>query len=144
MAIVLPAGLSLNSTTGVLSGTPTAVSTGLSFTVQGSFKGFPGQQPFTTVVDNSPVLAEWDPSTRRSASCIAVSGGNAWPVGCGGSQASAAETVSKASGKRYYEVRLSGAGMSFCQAGVMPAQHAGTNAAVVGVPSGEVAYSTDG
>lgn len=47
----LPAGLSVNSATGILSGTPSSANAGASFTVQGSYKNNLGQQGYTIVVN---------------------------------------------------------------------------------------------
>ncbi len=47
----LPAGLSFDTATGVLSGTPQAVSQGASYTVTGTYKNNQGQQVYTVVVN---------------------------------------------------------------------------------------------
>lgn len=47
----LPAGLSVNSATGILSGTPSSPTAGASFTVQGTYKNNQGQRVFTIVVN---------------------------------------------------------------------------------------------
>ena len=47
----LPAGLSVNSVTGVLSGTPSSPTAGASFTVQSTYKNNQGQRVFTIVVN---------------------------------------------------------------------------------------------
>ncbi len=47
----LPAGLTLDSTTGVLAGTPSAANAGASYTVTGAYKNNQGQQVYTIVVN---------------------------------------------------------------------------------------------
>lgn len=53
----LPAGLSLNSSTGVLSGTPSTSTAGSSFTVQAAYKTKSGQTAYSVVIAAVPVVA---------------------------------------------------------------------------------------
>lgn len=52
----LPAGLTLDSTTGVLSGKPVGTTSGASFTVQATYKTKTGQQAYTVIVASTPVV----------------------------------------------------------------------------------------
>lgn len=72
----LPAGLSVNSATGVLSGTPSSANAGASFTVQGSYKNNLGQQVYTIVV-NGVTLQVTQISLGNTFSCAVTPQGAA-------------------------------------------------------------------
>ncbi|KVP17212.1 Ig domain-containing protein [Burkholderia ubonensis] len=66
----LPTGLSLDSSTGVVSGTPTATTSGASFTVQAAYKTKTGQYAYTVVVASTPVVlapSTWGPGGSPQA-----------------------------------------------------------------------------
>ena len=76
----LPAGLSVNASTGVLSGTPSAANAGADFTVTATYKNNLGQQVYTLVVQDvvlSGVLQMAQGSSSSDHTCTFVTGGAA-------------------------------------------------------------------
>ncbi|KVP75381.1 Ig domain-containing protein [Burkholderia ubonensis] len=66
----LPSGLTLDASTGVLSGKPTGTTAGASFTVQATYKTKSGQAAYTVVVAATPVVlapATWGPGGSPQA-----------------------------------------------------------------------------
>lgn len=81
----LPAGLSINNTSGMLSGTPTAPTTGASFTVRGVYKSNPAQQTFSLLVDNGQAALAGN-CRRDSANqvwCMGVNNSDSGALVCG-------------------------------------------------------------
>lgn len=72
----LPAGLSFNTSTGVLTGTPSAVTPGASYTVIGTYKNNQGQQVYTIQVGEA-VLEALQVSAGISHSCVVTPEGAA-------------------------------------------------------------------
>lgn len=72
----LPAGLSFNSSTGVLSGTPSVVNPGASYTVTGTYKNNRGQQVYTIKVGDA-VLEVTQIATGDSHTCVVTPAGGA-------------------------------------------------------------------
>ncbi len=81
----LPAGLSLDQGTGVLSGTPSSTEPGASYTVTGTYKNNQGQQVFTIVV-NGLALQVVQISAGGGHTCaVTVEGGaKCWGLGTSG------------------------------------------------------------
>ena len=70
----LPAGLSFNSSTGTLSGTPSVVTEGMSYTVTGTYKNNQGQQVYSIVV-NDAILYVTQIAVGMSHSCALTTAG---------------------------------------------------------------------
>lgn len=73
---VLPAGLTFNTTSGVLSGTPSAANAGSSYTVTTTYKDNSGQQVYTIVV-NGAVLRVTHISAGNTHTCAITQAGAA-------------------------------------------------------------------
>ncbi len=98
----LPAGLTLNASTGVLSGTPTAAGTS-NFTVSATYKTKPGSQGYQVVVANAQAIVALAANTDTNFGAVSV-----------GSTASKAFTFSNTGGSAATGVyaEVAGAGVS--------------------------------
>ena len=67
----LPSGLSFNTSTGVLSGTPSAANAGVNYSVTGTYKNNSGQQVYVLVVNNLELKAS-SLSTNESHTCAVL------------------------------------------------------------------------
>lgn len=81
----LPAGLTLNASAGLLSGTPTQATAGQNYTVTGTYKVNQGQQTYTLVI-NGVVLEVVDVSSGGFHTCALMSNGGVkcWGLGTSG------------------------------------------------------------
>ena len=71
----LPAGLDFNTTTGVLSGKPSAVSAGINYTVTGTYKNNEGQQVYTIKVGEAALEVTQIAAGYLHTCALTLSGG---------------------------------------------------------------------